>query len=128
MSPSDPPSRIKEPSVRRYSLLTPCCPSSPPPRLRWIDGSATLTTLLSRITMLDPRIVATSVNRFRDADKLCVEGDETVPAICPACHLWRGPRASVWARMSARPAGPRVLVEGPQSGARKLRLVTTWCG
>ena len=31
---------------------------------RWIDGNATLTTLLSRIAMLDPRIVATSVSCF----------------------------------------------------------------
>jgi hypothetical protein len=35
--------------------------------LRWIDGSATLTTLPSRIAMLDPRIVAMSVNRLADA-------------------------------------------------------------
>jgi hypothetical protein len=49
--------------------------------LRWIDGSATLTTLLSRIAMLDPRIVATIVKRFLDADRLGVsEGDETAPA------------------------------------------------
>jgi hypothetical protein len=67
MSPSDPPSRISEPRVNRYALLTHCWPARPPPRLRWIDGSATLTTLLSRIAMLDPRIVASSVKRFRDA-------------------------------------------------------------
>jgi hypothetical protein len=49
--------------------------------LRWIDGSATLTTLLSRIAMLDPRIVATSVKRFLDADGLRVtEDDETAAA------------------------------------------------
>jgi hypothetical protein len=50
-------------------LLTHCWPARPPPRLRWIAGSATLTTLVSRIAMLDPRIVATSVNRFLDADR-----------------------------------------------------------
>jgi hypothetical protein len=70
MSPSDPPSRINEPSVSRYALVTHCWPASPPPRLRWIDGRATLTTLLSRIAMLDPRIVATSVKRLVDADRL----------------------------------------------------------
>src|SRR5205823_6249719 len=70
MSPSDPPSRINEPSVNRKALLTHCSPARPPSRLCWIDGSATLTTLLSRIAMLDPRIVATSVKRFLDADRL----------------------------------------------------------
>jgi hypothetical protein len=67
MSPSDPPSRINEPSVSRYALLTHCCPASPPPRLRWIDGKATLTTLPSSNAMLDPRMVATSVSRLTDA-------------------------------------------------------------
>ena len=32
-----------------------------------MEGSATLTALLSRIAMLDPRIVANSVRRFADA-------------------------------------------------------------
>jgi hypothetical protein len=50
-------------------LLIHCWPARPPPRLRWIDGRATLTTLLSRIAMLEPRIVATSVSRLTDADK-----------------------------------------------------------
>jgi hypothetical protein len=80
MSPSDPPSRINEPSVSKYAFVTHCWPARPPPRLRWIDGSAMLTTLLSRIAMLDPRVVATSVKRFLDADGLCVaEDDETPP-------------------------------------------------
>src|SRR5581483_1662670 len=79
MSPSDPPSRTNEPSVSRYALATHCWPARPPPRLRWIEGSATLTTLLSRMAMLDPRTVATSVNCLLDADELSVgEDDETV--------------------------------------------------
>jgi hypothetical protein len=35
-----------------------------------MDGSATLTTLLSRIAMLDPRIVANRVRRFCDAERV----------------------------------------------------------
>jgi hypothetical protein len=39
-------------------------------RLRWIAGSATLTTLPSRIAMLEPRMVAISVRRFAEGDAI----------------------------------------------------------
>ena len=42
--------------------------------------------------MLDPTIVATSVKRFRDADKLRGEDDGAVPAICPARNPGSGAR------------------------------------
>src|SRR5581483_384137 len=91
MSPSDPPSRTNEPSVSRYALATHCWPARPPPRLRWIEGSATLTTLVARMAMLDPRTVATSVNCLLDADELSVgEDDETVAGTrSSACELPR---------------------------------------
>src|SRR5207248_1850423 len=61
---SDPPTRISEPSVSRYASTIHCCAVSPPPRSRWIDGSATLITVESRNAIPDPRIVATSVSRL----------------------------------------------------------------
>jgi hypothetical protein len=47
--------------------------------LRWIDGSATPTTLLSRIAMLAPRIVAISANRFLDPARPAVAEDDQLP-------------------------------------------------
>jgi len=63
MSPSEPPTRMSDPSVSRYAPTIHCCAASPPPRSRWIGGSATLTTLESMKTIDEPRIVATSVSR-----------------------------------------------------------------
>jgi hypothetical protein len=40
--------------------------------------------------MLDPRIVATSVRRFLDADRLCVLGGDGAAATAPVCTLGRG--------------------------------------
>src|SRR3954454_652903 len=55
--------RMKEPSVSRYPLEIHCCAASPPPRLRSIAGSATLTTELSTVTTLEPRIAAMRTRR-----------------------------------------------------------------
>jgi hypothetical protein len=74
MSPRDPTRRISEPSVKRYALLTHCCPARPPPRLRWIDGSATLTTLRG-IVGRGPR----AANRLADADTRSAEGGLDAP-------------------------------------------------
>jgi hypothetical protein len=63
MSPRDPPTRMSEPSVSRYASMTHCCAASPPPRSRWIDGSATFTAVASMKTIDEPSIVAISVNR-----------------------------------------------------------------
>jgi hypothetical protein len=55
-----------------------------------MDGSATLTTLLSRIAMLDPRIVAIKVRRFLDAERLRgALDDETATAVCTLGSLMR---------------------------------------
>ena len=63
MSPSEPPTRMNDPSVSRYASTIHCCAASPPPRSAWIDGSATLTTVESTNTIDVPRIVATIVKR-----------------------------------------------------------------
>src|SRR5580704_7423904 len=63
-SPSEPPTRISEPSVNRYPLTTHCCAASPPPSARWIVGSATFTTVPSSITIPEPRMHAISVRRL----------------------------------------------------------------
>jgi hypothetical protein len=63
MSPSEPPTRISEPSVRRYESTTHCCVANPPPRSCWIAGSATLTTEPSTNAIDEPRMLATSVQR-----------------------------------------------------------------
>src|SRR3954468_15334588 len=60
MSPSEPPTRISDPSVSRYAFTTHCCPARPPPRSSSIAGSATLTIVASSSAIPDPRIVATS--------------------------------------------------------------------
>jgi hypothetical protein len=67
MSPSDPPTRMKEPSVSMYASTTHCWAASPPPRSRWIGGSATFTTVASMNTIDEPSIVARSVNRAEAA-------------------------------------------------------------
>ena len=54
MSPSEPPTRISEPSVSRYASTIHCCAASPPPRSRWIGGRATLTTVASMKTIDEP--------------------------------------------------------------------------
>src|SRR4051794_35526627 len=54
---------MKEPSVSRYPLEIHCCAASPPPRLRSIAGRATLTTELSTVTTLEPRIAAMRMRR-----------------------------------------------------------------
>src|SRR5215467_3300892 len=63
MSPSEPPTRMSDPSVSRYASTTHCCVASPPPRSAWIDGSATLTTEPSMKAIDEPRMLATSVQR-----------------------------------------------------------------
>src|SRR3954447_17163046 len=63
MSPSDPPTRMSDPSVTRYALTTHCWVASPPPSSCWIEGSATLTTEPSTKAIDEPRMLATSVQR-----------------------------------------------------------------
>src|SRR5882724_3170762 len=63
MSPSDPPTRISEPSVSKYAFDTHCWLTRPPPRSRAIAGSATLTIEPSTVATAEPRIAATSVRR-----------------------------------------------------------------
>ncbi len=69
MSPSEPPRRISEPSVSRYASTTHCCEASPPPRSRWIAGSATFTTVMSMNAIDDPRIVAMSAKRLARGER-----------------------------------------------------------
>ena len=63
-SPSEPPTRISEPSVNRYAFAIHCCAANPPPSARWMVGSATFTTVLSSSAMPEPRMHAISVSRF----------------------------------------------------------------
>src|SRR5438046_10675682 len=63
----DPPRRISAPRVSRYASTTHCCSASPPPRSFWIDGSATLTTVESTKTIVDPRMHAARISRLRVA-------------------------------------------------------------
>ena len=65
-SPSDPPTRISEPSESRYAFETHCWPASPPPRSARIAGSATLTAVASSPATNDPKIAATKARRLRD--------------------------------------------------------------
>src|SRR5215208_927567 len=65
MSPSEPPTRINDASVKRYPFDTHCCAGSPPPRSRSIAGRATLTIVPSIVATPEPRIAATSVSRCR---------------------------------------------------------------
>jgi hypothetical protein len=64
-SPSEPPTSSSDPSVSRYASTTHCCSARPPPRSRWIAGSATLTTVESTKTTIEPRMQATRTRRFR---------------------------------------------------------------
>src|SRR5205823_13490019 len=48
-----------------YASTTHCCPASPMPRSRSIAGRATLTTVASRKTTVEAKIVAISVRRSR---------------------------------------------------------------
>jgi mannose-6-phosphate isomerase-like protein (cupin superfamily) len=70
-SPSDPPTSRRVPSVSRYASTTHCWRASPPPRSRWIAGRATLTTLPSTKTMLEPRMHAIRTSRLRDDCARC---------------------------------------------------------
>jgi hypothetical protein len=70
-SPSEPPTSRSDPSVRRYASTTHCCSASPPPRSRWIAGSATLTTVESTNTVIDPRMHATRTRRLRSSGDRC---------------------------------------------------------
>ena len=63
-SPSDPPTRISDPSASRYAFEIHCWPARPPPRSRWIAGSATLTTVASSPATNDPMIAATRTRRL----------------------------------------------------------------
>src|SRR5205823_1152668 len=63
MSPSEPPTRMSDPSVSRYASTTHCCEASPPPRSCSIAFSATLTTDPSTNAIDEPRMLATSVQR-----------------------------------------------------------------
>jgi hypothetical protein len=82
MSPRDPPSRISEPSVRRHALLTHCWPARPPPRLRWIDGSASSRRCGRGSRCSTPGIVATSINRLAEP-----EGTRFAEAECAAAAV-----------------------------------------
>src|ERR687885_730970 len=70
-SPSEPPTRISDPSVSRYASTTHCCSARPPPRSRRIAGSATLTTVESTNTIVDPRMAATRTRRLRVRPSRC---------------------------------------------------------
>ena len=61
-SPSEPPTRISDPSARRYAFETHCWPASPPPRSARIAGRATFTAVASRPATNEPMIAATSAS------------------------------------------------------------------
>ena len=62
MSPSEPPTRMSEPSVSRYASTIHCWAASPPPRSLSIAWRATLTTEPSMKAIDDPRTLAMSVH------------------------------------------------------------------
>ena len=64
LSPSEPPTSSSATRASRYASTTHCCPESPASRSSAIAGSATLTTVASRKTTVDPMIAATSVHRW----------------------------------------------------------------
>ena len=72
MSPSEPPTRISEPSASRYALDTHCWPARPPPRSARIAGSATLTAVASSPATNEPMIAAMSASCLR---RLAAPGD-----------------------------------------------------
>jgi hypothetical protein len=87
-SPREPPTRSSETSESRYASTTHCCPASPMPRSRCIAGSATLTTVASRKTTVEARIVATSVSRCERV--ICaLSRRRTAPALACAVHVFQ---------------------------------------
>src|SRR5262245_2932147 len=70
-SPSAPPTRISETVASAYASTTHCWSARPAFRSSEIAGSATLTTVASRKTIVEPRIVAIIVKRWlrRSSDK-----------------------------------------------------------
>jgi hypothetical protein len=78
MSPSEPPTRMSDPSVSRYASTIHCWVARPPPRSRWIDGSATFTTVPSRNTIAEPRMLASRVKR-------AARGESATEAAAGAC-------------------------------------------
>src|SRR5215831_117191 len=78
MSASRPPSRRKPPKTSAYALITHCRFASEKWRSTLIDGSATLTTAMSRTTTNCAAQSSASANHFR----LC-ELSPSMPARCP---------------------------------------------
>src|SRR6476661_6532171 len=103
MSPSEPPTRISEPSVRRYESTTHCWVASPPPRSCWIAGSATLTTEPSMKAIDEPRMLATSVQRATPASSA---GGATPTALSMRRSYGRSHTSG------GRPHGPPAASEG----------------
>src|SRR5271168_437188 len=64
VSPSEPPTRINEPSSSKYASTTHCKSATVAPKLLCKAGSATFTTVLSINAMLDASIVATRIHGF----------------------------------------------------------------
>src|SRR6267143_3437838 len=60
-SPSEPPTRINAAKNSPYDSTTHCISTTVAWKLAWIAGRATFTTVLSMKAMLEPRIVATSI-------------------------------------------------------------------
>src|SRR5712671_6777204 len=60
-SPSEPPTRIKAAKNSPYDSTTHCISKTVTWKVAWIAGRATFTTVLSMKAMLEPRIVATSI-------------------------------------------------------------------
>src|SRR4051794_3632505 len=67
MSAARPPSSRKPPKVSVYELITHCRSDCEKCRSRWIDGSATLTIVASRMTMNCARQTSTSTNQRFDS-------------------------------------------------------------
>ena len=65
MSASLPPESSSTPKVSAYALTTHSSSELLIPRSPWIDGSATLTTVLSSMIMNNPTATATSVHHLR---------------------------------------------------------------
>ena len=90
-SPSEPATRISEPSVSRYAFETHCWPASPPPRSSRIAGSATLTTVASSPATNEPMIAATRASCFwRAVIDPTLAGGHLLPRDCGG----RGPLQS----------------------------------
>ena len=62
-SPARPPSNRKPPNSSAYALTTHCRPDSDISRSAWIDGSATLTIVASRMTMNCARQTSTRTSQ-----------------------------------------------------------------